>query len=282
MKTREEKIQQLIMVLIIALAVLGTFLGGMIIYKYSGEKKNASVKSTDNIVTSEEAGIFIREFTVTGRSLQTSVVKQDSEGDIALKIFRRHAEDSTRFYAANLFPGDTVKKDYLLQVSYKGTVTVNFRTEIKKGYEKLAEVLQCRVKISGGEELYDGLLKDMPQMLAYVLPKSSGETKELQYEIEIYLDTFVGNEYMNQELIADFVWWVNVDSEKKTENSQDTSSIISGEDPEEDLAGGLIRPKTGDDSSVFLWISVAGVSLVILILLLLMNKWKKEGISCNE
>lgn len=283
MKESKEKIKRLIVVLILLLSVLGTILGATIIYKYSGQKKEVPVRSTDNIITSEkEAGISMRVFPVTGSSLPTSVVKQDSEGDTALKLCRRHAEDSTRFYAANLFPGDTVKKDYLLQVSYKGSVTVNFRTEIKKGYEKLAEVLQCRVKILGGKTLYDGQLNEMPQVLSYVLPKSSGETKELQYEIDISLDTSVGNEFMNQELIADFVWWVNADSEIKTDSSQDTSTVVSGENSEKDPVGELIRPKTGDDSRMLVWILGTGGSLGILLLLLFVKKRKKEEKAGDE
>lgn len=111
-----------------------------------------------------------------------------------------------------MFPGDREERIYHVRVSYSGTVTVHFRADVRPGYEKLAEVLQCEVYLkSTGEILYDGLMKNMgstPGHLDYPLTASSRDTANLEYVIAVYLDTSVGNDYQDKTLIADFRWWV--------------------------------------------------------------------------
>lgn len=196
-----------------------------------------------------------------------NVVKRSEGQHTVLTLYRHHPSDSIPFHAGNLFPGDCTTQTDLVQVSYQGTVAVRFYADIRDGYDKLAEVLKCRVAIQNGEELYDGLMRDMPSEVKYQLPQSSGQTADLPYEITVYLDTSVGNDYMDKELVADFRWWVEEDQSE--ENNNGTSN------PAGPGSGSLIPPQTGDDSHIILWFLLAAGSLLGLILLLC--KRKKEG-----
>lgn len=126
-------------------------------------------------------------------------------------------------------------KFFRVQISYHDKVTVHFKATVRAGYEKLAEVLQVRVKLlTTGETLYNGLMRDMPASMTHKLASANSTTDELYYEITAYLDTSVGNdEYQNKDLIADFKWWV-----EKTGNLDNP-------------------PKTGELASPVLWAAVA-------------------------
>lgn len=151
--------------------------------------------------------------------LSKTVTAIDSAQDTVIAIYKTHAEDAAPFRLTNMFPGDSQTKGYLVEVSHKGTVTVRFRANIREGYEKLAEVLKCRVELRDEKHpLYDGLMSDMPESINKRISSTFGTTTELTYDITVYLDTSVGNDYMNRELVADFCWWV-------LEEDSDTTSL---------------------------------------------------------
>lgn len=322
----KKPIMLLIIVLVILLAVSGTALAGTILYKYSTQSQGSPVVVPDNVITPEaqaaSSAMPIQAVALSYRTVNTvrsanpkampmsvktvsakSTMVDKAEGeDVTLKLYKGRAEDSTAFHVENMFPGDRSNKSYRLEVSYKGSVTVHFHADIRKGYEKLAEVLKCKVSVDG-TQLYDGLMKDMPESISHTLPQSSGTTADLDYDISVYLETSVGNEYMNKELYADFRWWVNedgggsdkptkpTDPDKPTEPDKPTDPDKPSKPTEPDnpnkpddptkptdqtKPGELIPPKTGDNSHVVLWISLAGLSLFLLILLLFFKKRKKE------
>ena len=118
------------------------------------------------------------------------------------------------FTVENMFPGDEISQDYVLNISHKKNIDVMFKADVQEGYEILAEVLKLKVTVQGDEDpLYDGLMKDMPDSLTYTLP---GRQQSLTYGLTVYLDTTVGNKnatdtdgkrYQNKSLKADFSWW---------------------------------------------------------------------------
>ena len=165
-----------------------------------------------------------------------------------LKLYKRHAEENDPFHAVNMFPGDSVSQVYRLKVYYRDSITVHFRADVRSDekYQKLAEVLMCRVAVDG-KQLYDGLMKNMPSSLDV---KIKSPKTELKYTITTYLDTSVGNEYMNKDLAADFRWWV-----EKQEQSN------------------LTPPKTGDDFPFTTLVCVMAVSLGLIVVLVV---WKRE------
>lgn len=153
------------------------------------------------------------------------IVSQDKQEEIELVIYRNHPEDSTPFQMKNMFPGDLETKQYLLTIAYRGMVTVNFHADIRAGYEKLAEVLKCKVVLNETNEvLYDGFMRDMPDQISHRLYSDKNVVDELSYEITVSLDTSVGNEYMNKELYADFRWWAEVHNDPDDDESEDAES----------------------------------------------------------
>ena len=131
------------------------------------------------------------------------------EQTVEIVLNKKSQTDNVAFQVSNMFPGDMVSNDYCVKVSYEETVVVNFRVDIGKGYDKLAEVLKCKIVLSDIDELlYDGLMKDVPEALEQTLPYAEKGEVELCYQITAYLDTSVGNTYQNTSLEADFVWWL--------------------------------------------------------------------------
>jgi len=132
---------------------------------------------------------------------------------LVLSLHKYSPEANEPFDVRNMFPGDVETKYYCVRVSYRGTITVNFRSNIRPGYEKLAEVLKCKVTfLNQNSVLYDGIMRDMPASLPVTITAGADATADLYYEITVYLDTSVGNEYQNKELVCDFVWWAEADN----------------------------------------------------------------------
>jgi len=243
------------------------------------------------------AALFsITAFAANPFTSNSTIVQQDKENRITLTIYKNHPEESSPFHADNMFPGDKESKTYLLAVSYRGTVTVHFQAEVREGYEKLAEVMNCRVVLKNtGETLYDGLMRDMPEIMTYELISQRAVTDELEYGIIVYLDTSVGNEYMNKELVADFRWWAvedkmpndgdddpsfddeadgNVRPGQKPGHDVITDITVLGESEETFLPGELaVLPMTGDKSLIPL---VGAVVICAILLVLLLGRRRKE------
>lgn len=250
-----EPIHVLILVLVILLLISGTALVGTLLYKYFRGGESTLATAPDNVISPEKSE---ERVSVTEEQEVSQVSPEEKE--TVLKIYHHHGEDSTPFHVVNMFPGDAEKKSYYLEVSYQGSVTLHFHADIRDGYEKLAEVLKCSISLRDRGLLYDGLMREMPESISYMLPESNGTTEQLVYDITVYLDTSVGNEYMTKELYADFRWWV-----------------AEGEDSNgSDKTGTLIRPKTGDDVPLYLWCGLAGGSLLLGMLLLFRKKRRKE------
>lgn len=272
---KKKKTKIVIIILAVLLGVSITALGGTLIYNHFVGKQPVSVVVPENIITPdtdeskpdvdnsdsdstdpEPDGTSPTEDETDSNTSDksTSADSTDSPNTdklaTALSLYNRNPGDNTPFEVNNMFPGDNETKYYCVQVSHKDTVVVRFHADIRDGYEKLAEVLKCRiVLLSTGETMYDGLMRDMPESINHKLTTTEKTTSELYYEITAYLDTSVGNEYMEKDLIADFKWWV-------------------------EETGNLDSPQTGDNSNIALWACLASGSLFMLILLA--KKRRKE------
>lgn len=213
-----------------------TALAGVLICRRQSGSSDMTASAPDNLITPESA-----------RPL--SAPTPSAREETVLRLYRGQPEDNTAFACGNLLPGDVETKYFRVQVSHKSNITVSYHADIRPCYEKLAEVLKVRiVLLTTGHTLYDGLMRDMPKQLSS--PLSGSGTDELHYEITAYLDTSVGNDYQNKDLIADFRWWV-----------EET---------------GNLGPETGDSSGILLWIAAAAVSGAVCIFLIISHK-RKEG-----
>ena len=247
-----QKLKKLRIVIIVLAALLAVSLAALAVtvIRASAHGDSATVSIPGNITSGSahaETAAY-RTSTKPDGSRTQNAVSLSASGQarrVTLSLYRKQPEDNTPFNVVNMLPGDAVTQNYNVRVSHSGDVTVRFRAIIRPGYEKLAEVLMLRVKLlNTGETLYDGLMRDMPRSVNHKLTASGSTTSDLEYELTAYLDTSVGNEYQNQELVADFHWWV----EGKEQSHLDS-------------------PKTGDDSRIVIF-AVAAVAASIAVIIL--------------
>ena len=274
---QKKKIKVIIIVLAILLGVSLLALGGTIAYNRLAKSEPAVVTVPDNLITPEDDTTETdgSETDSTGNADKpaetekqssdstkkddasetsgTDKTTADTKKAATIELYNKQPEDNTPFNVGNMFPGDSETKYFRVQVSYRDKVTVHYKAAVREGYEKLAEVLKVKVKLlTTGETMYDGLMKDMPDSVTYKLASAKSTTDELYYEITAYLDTSVGNEYQNKDLIADFSWWV-----------EETGNLEPS-------------PKTGDNANILLWICLAAVSGSVMIFLLFARRRREE------
>lgn len=269
---QKKKIKIIIIVLAILLGLSLLALGGTLVYNKLANNTPATVTVPDNLITPDEdttkpdssennsQAPDSSDTQAPSSSADTSssaVPTQSTTAEVkkaaTIELYNKQPEENTPFQVGNMFPGDSETKYFRVRVSYHDKITVHYKATVRPGYEKLAEVLKVRIKLlSTGKTMYDGLMRDMPESLTHKLASKKSTTDELYYEITAYLDTSVGNDYQNKDLIADFKWWV-----EETGNLDDS-------------------PKTGDTSNILLWAVLAACSGSMMILLLVTRRRKED------
>ncbi len=187
-------------------------------------------------------------------ALQLIVISVSANNNI-LSLYKNKPEDNTPFNVVNMFPGDYITQFYNVRVSCDGYIKVYFTADVRPGYEKLAEVLKCKVVMPDENKiLYDGLMNDIPDLEHSI--SAVNKTVDLGYEISVYLDTSVGNEYQDKQLIADFKWWAYTANEGYpgvgTPDGPGGSVTPSGDGadpiiPPDDGGAPTIPPEGGDE-----------------------------------
>lgn len=278
---QKKKIKSIIIVLACLLGLSLLALGGTLIYNKIANTASATVTVPDNLITPDEdtsnpdnsesqapdssesnSQAPNRSDTQAPRSsadasFSAVTPTQNTTAEVkkaaTIELYNKQPEENTAFAVGNMFPGDSETKYFRVRVSYHDKITVHYKATVRPGYERLAEVMKVRVKLlSTGETMYDGLMRDMPESLTHKLASPKTTTDELYYEITAYLDTSVGNDYQNKDLIADFKWWV-----EETGNLDDPTI-------------------TGDTSSIVLWAMLAACSGSMIILLLITRRRKED------
>ena len=270
---QKKKIKVIIIVLACLLGLSLLALGGTLIYNKIANATPATVTVPDNLITPDEdttkpdnSDSQAPDSSDTEKpdssdtqtpNSSSATVEQSTTAETkkaaTIELYNKQAEENTPFQVGNMFPGDSETKYFRVRVSYHDKITVHYKATVRPGYEKLAEVLKVRVRLlTTGEMLYDGLMRDMPESLTHKLASKKSTTDELYYEITAYLDTSVGNDYQNKDLIADFKWWV-----EETGNLDDS-------------------PQTGDTSNILLWAVLAAGSLGMIIILLVTRRRKED------
>lgn len=253
---QKKKIKISIIVLACLLGLSLLALGGTLVYNKLANHTPATVTVPDNLITPDkdttkpDSGDTEKP---ESAETQTQSTTAEAKKAATIELYNKQPEENTAFAVGNMFPGDSETKYFRVRVSFHDTITVHYKATVRPGYEKLAEVLKVRVKLlTTGETLYDGGIAAMPEGLTHKLASKKSTTDELYYDITAYLDTSVGNDYQNKDLIADFKWWV-----EETGNLDDS-------------------PQTGDTSNILLWTVLAAGSLSMMILLLVVRR-RKEG-----
>lgn len=277
---QKKKIKIIIIVLACLLGLSLLALGGTLIYNKIANTTPATVTVPDNLITPDEdtskpdngdsqasdsSGSNSQapdnsdtqtpssSADVSSSAVTTQSTTAEAKKAATIELYNKQPEENTAFAVGNMFPGDANTKYFRVRVSYHDKITVHYKAAVRPGYEKLAEVLKVRVNLlSTGETMYDGLMRDMPESLTHKLASKKSATDELYYEITAYLDTSVGNDYQNKDLVADFRWWV-----EETGNLDDS-------------------PQTGDTSNILLWAVLAACSGSMMILLLVTRRRKED------
>ena len=176
----------------------------------------------------------------------------DSSNSAELYLHKGNSDDNAPFEVENMFPGDSLSQNYCIRVSHSDDVDVKFAVKVKDDSAKLTEAMNIRITVTTtGEVLYEGLIKDIPDEMICSLQTKEETESELCYQIDVWLDTKVGNKYQNKSLTADFNWWI-----EGTEN--------------------LEHPKTGDNFPIAMWGIIAGLVLMIGIIVLVSRRRTKE------
>ena len=160
--------------------------------------------------------------------------------ETTIELFKNKESDNEPFNVVNMFPGDTYTNYYNVKVNYHSNITVHFNVDItseeniyladdrpeedidtdqdntNNDNHKLSEVLKVKINVlnldnNKSKTLYDGLMKDISDddsSITYDLSSSTSTSSKLGYEIIVYLDTSVNNDYQHKALTADFNWWV--------------------------------------------------------------------------
>ena len=275
---QKKKIKVIIIVLACLLGLSLLALGGTLIYNKIANATPATVTVPDNLITPDEdttkpdnsdsqapdssdtekpnssdTQTPDGSAATSSSAVPTQSTTAETKKAATIELYNKQAEENTPFQVGNMFPGDSETKYFRVRVSYHDKITVHYKATVRPGYEKLAEVLKVRIRLlSAGETMYDGLMRDMPESLTHKLASKKSATDELYYEITAYLDTSVGNDYQNKDLIADFKWWV-----EETGNLDDS-------------------PQTGDTSNILLWAVLAAGSLGMIIILLVTRRRKED------
>ncbi|MBC8534234.1 LPXTG cell wall anchor domain-containing protein [Yeguia hominis] len=269
---QKKKIKIAIIILAILLGLSILALGGTLVYNKLANNTPTTVTVPDNLITPDEdttkpdssennSQAPDSSDTQTPRSsanasssaVPTQSTTAEAKKAATIELYNKQPEENTPFAVGNMFPGDVETKYFRVRVSYHDKITVHYKATVRPGYEKLAEVLKVRVNLlSTGETMYDGLMRDMPESLTHKLASKKSTTDELYYEITAYLDTSVGNDYQNKDLIADFKWWV-----------EETGNLDAS-------------PQTGDTSNILLWAALAAGSLSMIIILLKTRRRKED------
>jgi len=301
---------------IIVLSVLLAISLAMLVYLLRYLERISPATVQDNIITTGYNHTTPRQQTVPTISRRTTEllmsakdpVHADTEGrdwesedPEILKLFKGQDYDMTSFVVRNMFPGDALYKEYCVEVSHKGPVTVHFETQIRENTTDKApflnDVLECQIYING-ELHYDGLMAGIPEFinknpnehLVYTTPDTArATTTRIVYRIVASLDTKVGNPYQGKHLIADFEWWVNEEAEETTPAPTKPQPDDDDDKPEETAApkptettpphesigdGELVKPpKTGDTT---VWVAVSALAAGVFLIILLIGRRRKE------
>lgn len=126
-----------------------------------------------------------------------------------LELYRGNASAAQAFTLPNMLPGDTAEKEFTVNVSHRGKVTLYFSAGPDDAVAPLAGGLQLTVTCNN-TQLYSGTFADVPAVLPVDVPGTAADTTDaMTYRVTVALPTSAGNEYQNLTMTADLNWWVD-------------------------------------------------------------------------
>ncbi len=182
---------------------------------------------------------------------------QNQAQAVVLELSQKQFNDNQPFQVRNMLPGDSVTGYFCVKAYHEKDITLYFDAEVTQETKSLGDVLRIKVThLDTGKVLCDAPFSEIDgQAFSEILTQNAQEESTAYYQVDVSLDTSVGNEYQAAMLEADFNWYVE---------SEDEGDMTTP------------PPDTGAVIHRVLWI-VAASSAFLLLLLLFLKRRKEAG-----
>lgn len=176
-------------------------------------------------------------------------VQTDKPQAPKLELYEGKPGVNQQFEVRNLFPGDSVTKYFCVKAYHDADISLYFRADVTEQTKALSDALHMKVThMESGKVLCDAPFSKIDgKEFSELLKANEDKSTAAYYQIDVSLDTSVGNEYQAAILKADLNW-----------NVKDEGGLIS-------------PPQTGDSFNLLLWVTLAASSLLMMIFL-----WKRR------
>ena len=196
-----------------------------------------------------------------------------------LALYRGNASAAQAFALPNMLPGDTAEKEFTVNVSHRGKVTLYFSAGPDDAAAPLAGGLQLTVTCNN-TQLYSGTFADVPAVLPVDVPGTAADTTDaMTYCVTVALPTSAGNEYQDLAMTADLNWWVDeLAPAPGTDTAASDSTATSGGTTGQ-LTGkpGVVKaltamPQTSDSVPLAVVVVIMAVSAIALAALVIAKR----------
>ena len=201
------------------------------------------------------------------------------QNQATLALYRGNASAAQAFALPNMLPGDTAEKEFTVNVSHRGKVTLYFSAGPDDAAAPLAGGLQLTVTCNN-TQLYSGTFADVPAVLPVDVPGTAADTTDaMTYRVTVALPTSAGNEYQDLTMTADLTWWVDElapapGTDTAVSDSTATSGSATGQ-----LTGkpGFVKaltamPQTSDSFPLAVVVVIMAVSAIALAALVIAKR----------
>ena len=196
-----------------------------------------------------------------------------------LALYRGNASAAQAFALPNMLPGDTAEKEFTVNVSHRGKVTLYFSAGPDDVTAPLAGGLQLTVTCNN-TQLYSGTFADVPAVLPVDVPGTAADTTDaMTYRVTVALPTSAGNEYQNLTMTADLNWWVDELAPAPGTNPAASDSTATSGGATGQLTGkpGFVKaltamPQTSDSFPLAVVVVIMAVSAIALAALVIAKR----------
>ena len=196
-----------------------------------------------------------------------------------LELYRGNASAAQAFALPNMLPGDTAEKEFTVNVSHRGKVTLYFSAGPDDAAAPLAGGLQLTVTCNN-TQLYSGTFADVPAVLPVDVPGTAADTTDaMTYRVTVALPTSAGNEYQNLTMTADLNWWVHELAPAPGTNPAASDSTTTSGGATGQLTGkpGFVKaltamPQTSDSFPLAVVVVIMAVSAIALAALVIAKR----------
>ena len=196
-----------------------------------------------------------------------------------LELYRGNASAAQAFALPNMLPGDTAEKEFTVNVSHRGKVTLYFSAGPDDAAAPLAGGLQLTVTCNN-TKLYSGTFADVPAVLPVDVPGAAADTTDaMTYCVTVALPTSAGNEYQNLTMTADLTWWVDELAPVPGTNPAASDSTATSGGATGQLTGkpGFVKaltamPQTSDSFPLVVVVVIMAVSAIALAALVIAKR----------